>query len=305
MKRCQNCGTENTNEMNFCVQCGASLLTVPISALEQSRVPTEAFSENPAPAENAAADQNGEVDTVQHSFPPANQRNFAPVSPPPPKKSRKSVFWIIGGAVSLMLLLFVGVFGVVLFINYMELKKSKPTPTPITIASRTPRPSESPNAPASPTPDTSSTPTQPTVSFTPPTVPTKKGSFNVSAKEGWQLSNIDVVPNENFMTAAKGKISIDALNANVTTNGLTDANSKSRRAYEQFPTGALLMRTRYADGKVSIIQPVTAPPSLGLWRNAPDERGKLEFCVNDNNPGRNSGEFTVTVTLVSVPNAKK
>ncbi len=58
------------------------------------------------------------------------------------------------------------------------------------------------------------------------------------------------------------------------------------------------MRTRFANGKVSNIQPVAASD---MWENAPGERGRIEFLINDNSPENNEGEFIVSVTLVSVP----
>ncbi len=55
MKRCQNCGSENADEMNFCDECGAALKNVPqmVVPLEtiQSQIPaeqiTESFSSEP------------------------------------------------------------------------------------------------------------------------------------------------------------------------------------------------------------------------------------------------------------------
>jgi hypothetical protein len=85
---------------------------------------------------------------------------------------------------------------------------------------------------------------------------------------------------------------------NVPVKGADDAKTKSRRIYAQYPTGALLMRTRYANGRYSNVQPLSASNS---WENFPDEIGKLEFCVNDNAPANNGGQFIVTVTMTSVP----
>lgn len=287
MKKCQNCATGNADDMNFCVQCGTALPTLPNYPRNQSNTPTESFG-NPR--------RNDEVETFQRNL-VAPQTGQA--------KSSKKTFWILGGIFSLMVLLLIGVVGII-GVNAWLAQKNTPQPTPIRTVRNSPAPTDSPNISIStgdsPSPDNSP---QPTVSFTPPSVPTKNGSFKVSASLGWQLSNIDVVPDENFTTAAKGKIDLDGLKKGVSTNGITDENAKSRRLYQEYPTGALLMRTRYADGKVSIIQPVTAPPSLGLWRNAPDERGKIEFCVNDNKPGLNTGQFTVSVVMINVPDAKK
>ena len=155
---------------------------------------------------------------------------------------------------------------------------------------------------SAPTPSISPTPQ---LSITPPVEATKKGSFTVFANNGWQLSDIDVIPLEQFTTGVTGLVDLTGLKTGVSSKGLTDTATKSRRTYPEFPTGALLMRTHYADGKYSNVQPVTAPPSKGTWQNFPDERGRLEFCINDSAPEQNGGQFTVTVTMTSVPKAKK
>ena len=65
------------------------------------------------------------------------------------------------------------------------------------------------------------------------------------------------------------------------------------------------MRTHYADGKFSNVMSMTTNGSNGSWRNFQDEVGKLEFCINDNAPAQNGGQFTISVTLTKVANAKK
>lgn len=145
----------------------------------------------------------------------------------------------------------------------------------------------------------------PQPSFTPPTEPTKEGSFTVLANTGWQLSDIDTVPLEEFTTKATGLIDLAGLKSRVTPKGVNDAASKTRRLVPDLPAGALLMRTRYADGKFSNVQPVSASPSTGSWENFEDERGKLEFCVNDNAPEQNGGQFVVTVTMTKIGKPKK
>lgn len=274
--------------MNFCVQCGTALPNL-------SRSPGDATTES----YGNVLRQNNEV----KNFP----SNLA--APPTPSKSGKKTLWILGGIFSLIVLLFVGSIGLIGFNAWMANKK-KPSPSPSPTSVRIVNKPIVVNKPIAPTPPPSLSPSPvdspaPTVSFTPPSVPTKKGNFTVAANLGWQLSNIDVVPDESFTTTAKGAIDLDGLKKGVSSSGITDENAKSRRIYQEYPTGALLMRTRYADGKVSIIQPVTAPPSLGLWKNAPDERGKIEFCINDNKPERNTGQIIVSVVMISAPDAKK
>jgi hypothetical protein len=65
------------------------------------------------------------------------------------------------------------------------------------------------------------------------------------------------------------------------------------------------MRTRYADGKTSNTVAMTTNGANGSWENNPYEIGKLEFCINDNAPEQNGGQFIVTKTFTSVPKAKK
>ncbi|MBC7796742.1 MAG: zinc ribbon domain-containing protein [Pyrinomonadaceae bacterium] len=139
--------------------------------------------------------------------------------------------------------------------------------------------------------------------FDAPTVPTKQGSFTVDADKGWQLSDIDVVPSQIFTTKVNGKIDVDGIKKSLTSSGYD--GDESRRIHTEFLTGALLMRTRYADGSFSNVVAVTAKGTSGSWENRPDERGKLEFTVNDNAPQENNGQFTVSTNLTSVPKSKK
>jgi hypothetical protein len=152
-----------------------------------------------------------------------------------------------------------------------------------------PTPQASPEA--SPTPSTKP-------SFEPPTEPTKEGSFTVYANEGWQLSEIAVVPREKYTSRVEGIADISGVKTGVQAAGVKDEKFKSRRLYPEFPTGALLMRTRYADGRFSNM---VATGVNGNWENLPDERGMLEFIINDNAPQDNGGQFTIKVKLTSVP----
>ncbi len=104
------------------------------------------------------------------------------------------------------------------------------------------------------------------------------------------------MPSETFRTSVRGKIYLDDVKENVSPEGTK--KNKERRIYKEFKTGALLMRTRFANGKVSNIQPVTASE---VWDNAPDESGRIEFLINDNAPEYNSGAFIIAVEMVSVP----
>jgi hypothetical protein len=141
--------------------------------------------------------------------------------------------------------------------------------------------------------------------FAPPTEPSKGGSFTVYANGDWQLSQIAVVPLEEFTTTVEGIVDLAGAKAGVGPGGTKDAQYKSRRLFQEWPTGALLMRTRYADGRFSNTVAVSAGRATGSWQNLPDERGMLEFRINDNAPQNNGGQFTIRARLTKVPKSKK
>lgn len=294
MKRCGKCHYENSDAMSFCLECGAPLAAAPlVFNLHDSGTPNQS-------APDTAFNKSVETQFGKTPFP----ATLATVSQSRPKSSKK-IWLVLGGVFSLFGLL-IAAGALIVFFNW----KSK-TPIVANNDSPTPAPSRniidkspSPKSSVSPSPNASPSVT-PQVSFTPPIEPTKNGTFTVYANSGWQLSGIDTVPLENFKTSASGLVDLSEIKTGVSTKGITDAKTKSRRIYAEYPTGALMMRTRYADGKYSNVQPVTAAPSIGVWQNFPDERGRLEFCINDNAPESNGGQFTVTKTSTSVPKAKK
>jgi hypothetical protein len=163
------------------------------------------------------------------------------------------------------------------------------------------------NANSSPTPKASPSPTPsptPAQLFTPPTEPTKDGTFTIYANEGWQLSQIAVVPEEKYTTTVEGIVDLAGAKAGIRAGGTKEEQYKSRRLFPEWPTGALLMRTRYADGRFSNTLPVSASGATGYWENLPDERGMLEFRINDNSPANNGGQFTIRKKHTSVPKKK-
>lgn len=292
MKRCSQCHFENSDAMSFCLECGKPLAAAPMrfdlhdSGTQNQSAPDTAFN------------KSAETIVGAQPFAPAN---FAAVPNSRPK-SNKKLFLVLGGIFSLFgMLLAAG--ALIVYFNW------KPKTAVVANPILTPAPTrgiadKSPSVSPSASPATSPSPT-PQVSFTPPVEPTKKGTFTVYANGGWQLSEIDTVPLENFRTSAAGLIDLAEIKTGVSTKGVNDAKTKSRRIYAEYPTGALMMRTRYADGKYSNVQPVTAAPSVGVWQNFPDERGRLEFCINDNAPEQNGGQFSVTKISTSVPKTKK
>lgn len=263
--------------MSFCGQCGVRFSEPQNSTWNQGDIPTASFEETPT----AVRPRNLETETFQ--------RNFSTSAPP---KSNKKLFIIFGGIAALVVLLGGAVVFAALFIFLQKPSDPSSPQTPL----RANNNSVAPNV-SSP-PETSQTPQ---VSFTPPTDPTKKGSFTVYANTGWQLSDIDTVSRETFTTSVVGKIDLDGIKTGVSSSGVNDAKTKARRLYPEYPTGALLMRTRYADGKYSNIAAVTAGSATGQWQNYPGERGKIEFCINDNAPAKNGGQFTVTVNFIDAP----
>ncbi|MBA3692047.1 MAG: zinc ribbon domain-containing protein [Acidobacteria bacterium] len=271
VKKCQNCGYENDSTMNFCLECGIQLVGNPLSAAK-----TEIL--------------------------PATGRSEATVVLP--KKKSRQFFWIFGGLASLLILLLLG------FITTLYLARrirqnnvSVITPTPVITSTRKPSPTPKKAADVGSsntsveTPETEET-TAPEPNFTPPAKPTAQGVFNVKADKNWQLSNLDVVPNEKFVLLAVGSVNLGEIKKDVSPEGVADKKYQTRRLFPEFPAGALLMRTRYADGKYSKISAVANKKASGIWQNAPDERGRLEFCINDNAPDGNDGEFVVSLAII-------
>jgi hypothetical protein len=283
MKKCQKCFAENDNLMSFCWECGTPLPNSFASEAKTEQFSAESFTS--APTIYSGRTENQTVNKTR-----GFTSNFQ--QPQPPPKSKKGLFLVITGIVALLGLGIITAAGVAI---YSLIPTPTPKPTPVVIV-KTPTPKVSPTVVPTATPQ---------VSFTPPTEPTKQGSFTINANQGWQLSNIDVVPLEEFRTTVQGKIDISGIKTGVSAAGIADVKTKVRRLYPEFPTGALLMRTRYADGKVSNVVAISANGANGNWRNYPDERGKIEFCINDNAPENNVGQFIVTATLTRVPTAKK
>ncbi|MCD9187062.1 MAG: hypothetical protein LUM44_11565 [Pyrinomonadaceae bacterium] len=278
MKYCRNCGNENADTMSFCGQCGGRFSEPHPATWNQGDIPTASFGETPT----TVRPRNVETETFQ--------RNFSASVPP---KSNKKLFIVFGGIAALVILLG----GVVIFGALFVFLQKPSDPGQPQVPLRANNNSVVPNV--------SKPPEAPQVSFTPPTEPTRNGNFTVYANAGWQLSDIDTVSRETFTTSVVGKIDLDGIKTGVSSSGVNDAKTKSRRLYPEYPTGALLMRTRYADGKFSNIAAVTAGSATGQWQNYPGERGKIEFCINDNTPEKNGGQFTVTVNFIDAPKDAK
>lgn len=295
-KKCQRCGYENTDTMRFCLNCGATLPDAPTAPVHKTDAPTESFSGGVPPTNFGAVNRQTEnFGRASGSFPPSNPTVLTP-------KPKSKIGLIIGGVTALLLL--IGIAGGAIILYNVKSKKIgliSDTPTPVfsptaNSNSVTPRPSPFVTPDVIPSPNSS-----PTASFTPPLAATKTGVFTVYANGGWQVSEIDVVQLEKFRVGTTGLIDVDGVKTQIPAKGLNDKNSVSRRIYPEYPTGALLFRTRFADGHLGNVLPVSG----ANFQNFPDELGRLEFCVNDNAPQNNGGQFTVAVTMTSVPKTKK
>ncbi|HKS28333.1 MAG TPA: zinc ribbon domain-containing protein [Pyrinomonadaceae bacterium] len=301
MVRCWKCGRENEEGMRFCTNCGT-----PVTAGGQ------ASGGQSGAGSSGGYDPNSE--TISFNAPPQTAVGFgAPTTPytappftepaaatPPPAKSKTG---LIVGVIAGVLLL--GVLSVAAIGGYYYYSNSRDVA--VNNGNNSNRqggldpdkkatPEANTNASPESSPEASPTPRQQL--FEPPTTPTKEGSFTVYANEAWQMSNIAVVPLEQFTTTVDGIVDISGVKTGVRAGGVSDAKFKSRRLFPEFPVGALIMRTRYADGRFSNM---VAMGARGDWQNLPDERGMLEFIINDNAPQDNGGQFTIKVRFRSVP----
>ncbi len=301
---CLKCGRDNPDGMRFCTNCGVAL---------PSASPPGAVSGAPDPSTLETLSMSPNPQTAPTNWPNFGEAFKQPT--PPVAAAKKSKAGLIIGVVSGVLLLGLAVVGAGVGYYYY----SKPQTdvangnsnqgvyTPSTNgdsnenANANANAKASPSAAQSPTPATSPANTQ---TFEPPTVPTKDATFTIYANGDWQLSTIAVVPLEEFTTKVEGIIDLAGAKAGVGPGGAKDAQYKSRRLFQEWPTGALLMRTRYADGRFSNTVAVTAGTATGSWQNLPDERGMLEFRINDNAPQNNGGQFTIHARLTKVPKSK-
>jgi hypothetical protein len=297
MKICKSCNSLNSDDMNYCTECGAFLTS------------DEPFSFGP---------QTIGPKTVSPQREPESKINdpitYIPTPVNTTAKKSKSNKLIISLAVLFLLILLAGS-----LVSYFAVKKillNNNLNSQTNVKNVTPQKTKESNTTAknlanissSDSKDSSNSKTSnsppdsekaPVTSFTPPLEPTKVGTFTVYANRGWQLSNIDVVGNEKYTTIVQGLIDLAGIKNGVTHAGIKDERTKSRRIYPEYPTGALIMRTRYADGSVSNMQPTLTSPAY--WQNYPNETGKLEFCINDNSPENNGGSFTITVKMIYSP----
>lgn len=295
MKKCQSCNFENSDVMSFCQECGSALpetpkMVVPIGAAE-----TEAFRTSEINTDSF--DDETVVNNDRFGFKqsvPTHVHNAKPAG------SNTKIYVAVAGVI---LFLGFGILAAAAGIIYATYSLSEPKPlvsnpksTPEVYESPVPTPFPGDDfPPPAEKPKTTPNVNNDVITFPTPKSPTRRGTYRMTSGNGWQLSKIETVPNEDFRVLVKGKIKLGGIGKYVSMRGIK--GHESRRIHKEFPTGALLMRTHYPDGRHSGIQPV----ALGqYWKNDPNETGKIEFVINDNSPENNTGNMTVTVTEVKL-----
>ncbi len=275
MNTCSGCGLQLDKEMRFCRACGAVVnqpprMVVPLENIgNQSDLATEVFEKDPQDE-------------------PRYYLSTPTISSKKPQNG-KMIFFVFGALFTVFVLL-VSAAGVLVYLYFQstdrtETVKTAPSQTP---KKESPKPSPSPSPTAQETPETV---------LKPQKNPTRFGSFSVDGKsEKWQISEIETIESERFSTGVRGTSTLHGIGANITAEGIE--GNEERRIYSEYPTGALLMRTRLANGKVSVIQAISDSDE---WKNDPDESGRIEFLINDNKPENNKGGFIVSVKMLRVP----
>ncbi len=185
MKKCHKCNFENTDLMNFCLECGSplgnSLSTEQATALFTGTVPT-----------NSSVSRETQTVVTNFNQPPETKTIVSYQTPlvskfqtPPPPKNNTKMFLILGGILALLVLGGIAVGGIGLAVYYSQKDVTpKPTPTPIP----TPFPTRT-IVQISPTPIRSATPisTPPVPQGSEPSADFVDMRVDVNVKEGGQL----------------------------------------------------------------------------------------------------------------------
>ncbi|NNE97806.1 MAG: hypothetical protein HKN25_02165 [Pyrinomonadaceae bacterium] len=294
MKKCQSCSYENSDLMNFCLECGSALADVSKMVVPIEGADTEVLK--PSDLKTDSFEKETVVNNDRFGF---KQSTPAYVHGEKPG-SNVMIYVAIAGV---LLLLGFGVVAAAAGIIYATWSPNeprplaaKPKPTPNTNGDQVPTPLPDEDLPPLPeNPKTKPRVNNDVITFPTPSSPTQRGTFRIKSGSGWQLSNIKTVPNQDFRVLVKGRVKLAGIGKYVSAKGMK--GYEDRRVYKKFPTGALLMRTHYPDGRHSAIQPV----ALGqYWKNEPNETGKIEFLINDNSPEGNTVKMTVIVTKVDL-----
>jgi len=139
MKKCQNCSFENSDTMRFCVECGTPLPDAPIIVNLGNPSNADTASYKSTETQSGGKGNFG-------NFP----NNFSNIPPQPPRGSKKKTFLVIGGILSLFLLVFVAGAAIIGYNLMKDEVVYNPTPTPA--ASATPDKTTPTKTPKSPTP---------------------------------------------------------------------------------------------------------------------------------------------------------
>ena len=131
MKKCQSCSFNNTDIMNFCLECGSALANEP-----QMVIPLDSLSGQDAEKPSEKITENYEKETVVNNRFPIQQSILTyQQQQTAPKKSNTKLYLAIGGGLFAVFALF-GV--AVLGIAFVALQNQEPIPQKRPIVSNTP-----------------------------------------------------------------------------------------------------------------------------------------------------------------------
>lgn len=145
MKKCQNCRFENTDLMNFCMECGTGLvnndLAEPKTVVFTDQKTAEYPASTPPTNPTTVIETQTQVRSRYNPPPPPNtvvqNQYFPPPNTPPPNKGNSKMVMIAGGLLALAVLLGVGVVGIVAAFAYFSQREVVDNSTPTPISTRT------------------------------------------------------------------------------------------------------------------------------------------------------------------------
>ncbi|MCW5962107.1 MAG: zinc ribbon domain-containing protein [Pyrinomonadaceae bacterium] len=254
---CPGCGTEELKEATFCSNCNAALHPPP-EIINSETVAGTSTVEIP-----------GSMKTIHEHI---------PSSPDASEQKPQNPVFLFGVVGLIALILVLVLVGAVVFAYYfftsLDVGKLVPTDSATVVPARTASPLKTPAPPPIP-------------------VVTERSSFIVKANDKeWQVSEIAVDNSQMFNTEVRGAIVLDGIGANVGPSGI--ALAPERRVFKEFLTGSLLMRIRFPDGKTSVVQSAALSD---IWQTEENEKGVIEFLINDNAPEKNKGMFLFSAKL--------
>ena len=128
MKKCQNCRFENTDLMNFCMECGTGLvnndLAEPKTVVFTDQKTAEYPASTPPTNPTTVIETQTQVRSRYNPPPPPNtvvqNQYFPPPNTPPPNKGSSKMFMIVGGLLALAVLAGIGVVGIGVIVAYFS-----------------------------------------------------------------------------------------------------------------------------------------------------------------------------------------